>query len=178
MYETDRVTLRKFTLKDIDEFEKLNSSIEVMKYFPKVLTRGESLEFLERIIEKYDEQGFGLMACIEKKSGNFMGYIGLNSPNFNSFFTPTVEIGWRFKSEYWHKGYATEGASEIVKIGFVQLKLSEITSFTSIYNLPSQNVMKRLKMIKIAKFEHPNIEKESWLASHVLYRITFSEFNK
>ena len=52
-----------------------------------------------------------------------------------------------------------------------KLKFTEIYSFTSILNIKSENVMKRIGMKKIKESYHPKINKSDILAKHVLYKI-------
>ncbi|MCT8350606.1 MULTISPECIES: GNAT family N-acetyltransferase [Photorhabdus] len=55
---------------------------------------------------------------------------------------------------------------------FTQLKLEEIVAFTTISNLRSQKVMKRLDMVKDENtFLHPSLPNGHPLHEHVLYRI-------
>ncbi|ARB91478.1 N-acetyltransferase [Legionella longbeachae] len=39
-----------------------------------------------------------------------MGFIGLNHIKWEAPFGHAVEVGWRLGSQYWKKGYTTEGA--------------------------------------------------------------------
>ena len=102
---------------------------------------------------------------------NFVGYTGFLIPAFESFFTPCVEIGWRYKKEVWGNGFATEAANACLKYGFEVLKFDKIVSFTSRLNINSEKLMRRVGMTYVTDFEHPNIEKENILCPHVLYQI-------
>jgi RimJ/RimL family protein N-acetyltransferase len=86
---------------------------------------------------------------------------------------PCVEIGWRLARAHWRKGYATEGARAALKMGFEQLRLPEIVSFTSVLNLPSRAVMERIGMVDSGEdFEHPAVPEGHPLRLHCLYRLT------
>ncbi len=75
------------------------------------------------------------------------------------------------KKSVWGQGIATETAKECLKYAKNNLKLTEIYSFTSILNIKSENVMKRIGMKKIKEFYHPKINKSDILSKHVLYKI-------
>ncbi|MEZ7893267.1 MAG: GNAT family N-acetyltransferase [Candidatus Wallbacteria bacterium] len=175
---TKRLWLRPWQEKDAEPFCEMNSDPEVMKYFPNPLNNDETINFIERIKIKFAETGFGLFAVEVMQSGEFIGFIGLSQPKFKSFFTPCYEIGWRLKKNAWGQGYATEGAAECLKLGFGQLNLDKIYSFTAAINLRSENVMKRLGLIKEGEFPHPSLPPESPLSRHLLYAVTACEFNK
>ena len=103
MLETQRLILRHWCEEDLEPFAAMNRDAEVMKYFPSVLSRQESNSMVERIQTKFTSQGFGLWAVEEKLSGTFIGFIGLNRPNFQAHFTPVVEVGWRLARPFGEK---------------------------------------------------------------------------
>lgn len=117
------------------------------------------------------ENGFGLYVVENTITQEFLGYTGFMIANFEASFTPCVEIGWRFKKQYWGKGYATEAAKACLNYGFDTLGFDKIYSFTATPNIKSENVMKRIGMIKTGTFSHPKIDKEHILNLHVIYEI-------
>jgi ribosomal-protein-alanine N-acetyltransferase len=149
----------------------MNSDETVMKYFPAALNRNETIALIDRIEMYFDKNNFGLYAVEEKSAGTFIGFTGFSTPSFESYFTPCIEIGWRYRKESWGQGFATEAAKACLQYGFFQLGFQRVFSFTSTQNLLSENVMKRIGMIKTGEFDHPKIDKTNWLCKHVLYRI-------
>ena len=92
-------------------------------------------------------------------------------------FSPCVEIGWRLAKTDWSKGYASEAAKAALDYAFTGLQLDEVLSFTSVTNLPSAAVMKRIGMTNTHRnFMHPDIEAGHPLCEHVLYRADRSEW--
>ena len=166
---TERLILRRWRDTDCEPFARMNADPEVMRYFPRMLTREESDGFVDRIELQFDERGFGLWAIEVPGVAPFIGYTGLWVPPF----MPAVEIGWRLDQPYWGKGYATEAARAATADGFVRLGLREIVSFTSPLNTRSVAVMKRLGMTHdpADDFDHPNVPEGHRLRRHVLYRV-------
>ena len=150
----------------------MNGDSEVMQYFPSILSEEEVVKMLGRIKSHFDEWGYGLYATEEKHSKEFIGFIGLSHPRFESDFTPCVEIGWRLRKCSWGQGYATEGAKAVLNYAFTVLDLSEVFSFTALTNVPSYRVMEKIGMTREGVFIHPNLPVEHALAEHWLYRIT------
>ncbi|HMV41047.1 MAG TPA: GNAT family N-acetyltransferase [Leptospiraceae bacterium] len=173
LFESERHGFRKWRESDVSRFTNMNSDLEVMRYFPQLLSREESINLINRIQSHFEKWNFGLWAVEEKDSENFIGFIGLYYADFQSSFTPCVEIGWRLDSRFWGRGYATEGAKLCLQKGFEEFNLNEIYSFTSILNTKSENVMIKIGMQKVMDFEHPNLEKDHPLCKHVLYRILY-----
>jgi len=170
--ETERLILREWIDGDIQPFVDMNCDPDVMRFFPKHLTAEESRQFIAKSNSILLEKQFGLWAVEIKESGEFIGFIGLAIPTFETSFTPCTEIGWRLTKQSWGKGYATEGAKRVLQYAFKNLDLKEVVSFTSELNRPSIKVMERIGMKRSPSedFNHPRVEKGHRLERHVLYR--------
>ncbi len=172
--ETERLILRDWQEEDITPFAAMNQDPRVMECFPNTLTEIETRALVERIKVHIKQHGFGLYVCVLKGTQEFIGFVGLSVPNFTAHFTPCVEIGWRLAFPYWNKGYATEAAGAVLKMGFEQYHLKEIVSFTVVANQRSRHVMEKLGMThNVADdFDHPNVSIQHPLCRHVLYRLS------
>lgn len=170
-FETERLIFRHWKEDDLKEFRVMNKDLNVMKYFPKILTEQETDLFYNRIQDEFSDLGYGLYAVETKYNNEFIGFIGFHTATFNASFTPCVEIGWRLKYKAWGKGYATEGAKACLKYGLHTFNFDKVYSFTSKVNLQSQNIMKKIGMNKVMEFKHPNIKENSPLCQHVLYSL-------
>ena len=168
--ETPRLGLREWKDRDTPGFIEMNRDKRVMEFFPSLLSAEETLAMIERIRKCIAENNFGLWAAERKDTNEFIAFIGLSIPRFQSDFTPCVEIDWRLAYKHWGYGYATEAAAACIDYGFNILKLDEIVSFTSVLNTKSMNVMKKIGMEYVKDFEHPAIENGNRLKMHVLYK--------
>jgi RimJ/RimL family protein N-acetyltransferase len=123
---------------------------------PALLSAEQSNAGVDVRCRQFVERGWSNWAVELENTGEFIGFIGLSVPRRQLPFSPCVEIGWRLKRSAWGHGYATDGAKECLRVGFDQLGLEEIVSFTTSTNLPSISVMKRIGMSDAnADFEHP-----------------------
>jgi RimJ/RimL family protein N-acetyltransferase len=176
---TSRLKLRRWKDSDRPPFARLNSSSEVMRYFPRLLTTDESNAVVDRITQHFANHELGLWAVEILKSGEFIGFVGLQKVGMTTHFTPCVEVGWRLLSEFWGYGYAVEAAQAAMTDGFTRVELSEIVAMTSLLNLPSIRVMQKLGMFRdeIDDFDHPNIASDSKLCRHLLYRLRADQVN-
>jgi RimJ/RimL family protein N-acetyltransferase len=172
--ETERLILRRWIEADREPFALMGADPRVMEFLGETVSREQSDEMAERIEAHFQAHGFGLCAAELAESGEFIGFIGLAVPTFDAAFTPCVEIGWRLAAEYWGAGLATEGAREIVRYAFEELRLLELVSFTAIRNERSRRVMAKLGMTHDAteNFDHPKVTAGNPLRRHVLYRLT------
>ena len=168
---TARLGLRRFVAADVNALATMNRDEAVMKYFPALLTEAQTIAMMQRIDEHFEKNGFGLFAVENIATKEFIGLTGFAIPAFESFFTPCVEIGWRYKKEVWGSGFATEAAAACLHYGFTVLHFNKVLSFTAAINLNSEKVMQRIGMRKIGFFDHPSIEKGNALCKHVVYAI-------
>jgi RimJ/RimL family protein N-acetyltransferase len=166
----DSVSLRQWRESDFDRFAEMNADLDVMRYFLAPQSRDESRIAFDRVRRAIDEVGWGLWAV--EVGGEFAGLTGLSRPSFTAHFTPCVEVGWRFRREYWGKGVATIAARKAEAFAFSNLKLAEIVSFTTETNFPSRRLMERLGFQRnpLDDFEHPLVPFDHPLLPHVLYR--------
>jgi RimJ/RimL family protein N-acetyltransferase len=176
---TARLILRRWREFDREPFAAMNADPVVMARFPAPLTTAESEAFADAIEAAWDRNGFGLWAVEVVGGPPFIGFVGLAVPQFETHFTPAVEIGWRLDRHHWGHGYASEAGRSVLAAGFGELGLDEIVSFTSTANLRSRNVMERLGMHHdpADDFDNPRMPPGHPLVRHVLYRLTRAEWD-
>jgi ribosomal-protein-alanine N-acetyltransferase len=170
---TDRLVLRQWRDDDREPFAAMCADPEVMRYFPRLLTREESDALIENQGLLLELRGWGLWAVEVAGGAPFIGFVGLAEPQFDAHFTPCVEVGWRLAREQWGHGYATEAARAVVACAFDQLELDEIVALTTSANVRSRRVMERLGMTHdpADDFEHPLVPPGHPIRPHVLYRL-------
>lgn len=144
---TERLTLRKITIDDIDNIFQLDSNPDVMKYVgvPPVTQKEESAKMVENIINQYEKNGTARLAVIEKDSNQFIGWSGIKllTDEVNGFKN-VYELGYRFLPEFWGKGYATESALASLDLGFNQLNVDKIYAYADIDNESSNHILTKL----------------------------------
>jgi len=174
--ETERLLLRPWRDADREPFAALNADPEVMRHFPRPLSREESDTLADRIVARMDERGWGSFAVEIKGGEPFIGFVGPSVPSYEIPCGPCVEIGWRLARTAWGRGYATEAARAAVGLAVERLELREIVSFTVVANSRSRAVMERLGMTHdpADDFDHPLIEAGHPMRRHVLYRLSAS----
>lgn len=171
---TGRLVMRAWRDEDRSPFAALNADPSVMEHFPATLSRAQSDELVDRLVDRWRAGDPSLWAVEVPGVAPFIGYVGLLAPSFEAHFTPCVEVGWRLAAEHWGRGYATEGAAAALTFGVEELGLGEIVSFTVEANSRSRRVMEKLGMHHdpADDFDHPNLPDDHPMQRHVLYRIT------
>ncbi len=176
---TPRLYLRQWQPEDRPAFAALNADPLVMRYFPGPLSPSASDELARRLQGLIQERGWGCWAVEIPGTVPFIGFVGLHVPSANLPFSPCVEIAWRLAADFWGKGYASEAADAVLRVGFEQLGLDEIVSFATATNHRSIAVMQRLGMSHTGEiFDHPEIPIDNALRPHVLYRLTKAQWRQ
>lgn len=176
MISTERLILRQWDDEDLYPFSRLCRDKNVMEFFPKLLTEDESFGMGKKIKSLIAERGWGFWAIEIPGESKFIGFVGLHISKESMPFSPCVEIGWRLAKPYWGMGYATEAAKASLRYAFANLGLDEVVSFTTVANIRSQAVMKKIGMSYESNFEHPDLEPSDPLCEHVLYKISKDEW--
>lgn len=145
--ETERLLLRPWSPTDIEDLAALFAEPKVWHYpFGRGLSRLESEQFLDRQMEHWEANGFGMWAAVLTESAQLIGYIGLSIPSWLPQVLPAVEIGWRLHPDYWGRGLATEGGRASLRHGFEAVDLDRIISIFTPDNVASGRVMEKLRM--------------------------------
>ena len=82
------------------------------------MSKDETVGFLERVLARYESDGFGIEALIDRASGTMIGWAGLAVPHFLPEILPAVEVGWRLSGPWRGRGLATEAGAAAVEFGF------------------------------------------------------------
>jgi RimJ/RimL family protein N-acetyltransferase len=170
--KTERLLLRQWRDEDLPNMASINADPEVMKFFPKLLSRQESNAAVDKFKSLISNNGWGFWAVESTRDRTLIGLVGLHKPAYALPFGPCVEIGWRLARACWGQGYATEAGIACLDFAFNELDLSEVFAFTPDSNMKSRAVMERLNMENLqANFNHPTVPLNSPLREHVVYQI-------
>ncbi|MBA4097266.1 MAG: GNAT family N-acetyltransferase [Rhodospirillum sp.] len=176
---TPRLLLRPWRDDDVEAFAAMFDDPAVMEFL-RPADRATIEAIVGRVHAHFDRHGFGWWAAELRKTGAFIGFIGLATIPFEAHFTPAVEIGWRLASAYWGQGYATEGARASLEAAFTRLGLDDIVSITVPANARSCRVMERIGMTRDPNgdFDHPRLAEGDPLRRHLLYRINRAQWQQ
>jgi len=160
--ETARLQLRPFTLDDISELDKVFSDADVMKFSSAGVMSREAIEaFIHDMLKSYQENGFGLWALIERRSGKLIGCCGLNPSDIENAIKvdpaheqACIEIGYRLAKAYWGQGLASEAAKATLDYAFNNLQLKRIIAIIAKQHSASINVAKKVGMKKVNSAEY------------------------
>ncbi len=144
MIETPRLILRPWTMDDYDDFLRLRTNPEIMRYIkPKGIPTAEQVrERLEKALAVHEKHGFGLCAVILRDTGRIIGWCGLQP--FDE--TDEIEIGYAVEKEFWGQGIVSEAAAALLGYGFETVGLERIVAVAIPENRGSSRVMEKIGM--------------------------------
>lgn len=171
---TERLAVRRFTPGDLDLLVRLYSDPEVMRFTGGIQTREKTATILqERILAYYDQHpGLGIWLTHERASGAPVGLHLLNHIRD----AEVIQVGYVLCRESWGRGYATEMATRLLRYGFGELGLPQISAITDLPHVDSQRVLLKIGLERAGERHFPAYgeaplafftrDAESWLAEH------------
>lgn len=148
--ETGRLVLREMTPDDLPALSAILQDEQTMYAYEGAMSDAETKAWLDRQLERYAADGFGLWAVCLKETGAMIGQAGVTLQPVEGEELP--EIGYLFNRAYWHKGYAAEAAIACRRFAFTVLGFPEIYSIIRDTNLASMNVAIRNGMTVRRRF--------------------------
>lgn len=139
--ETERLTLRQFAISDMAAVGRMLLNEDVQRYLGGPQAKpSDHWKYISSSVGHWALRGYGPYAVVEKASGDFVGRVGFLHPET----WPGLEIAWTLDRPHWGKGYATEAAIAIGRIGFGILKADRLISLIHPENIDSQKVAGRM----------------------------------
>ena len=133
--ETDRLFLREMNMDDFDALYQVLADSEIMQHYPYTFDEKRVRDWIERNMNRYVKDGFGLWAVCLKDTGEMIGDCGLTLQNIEGEMLP--EIGYHIRRDKQHKGYAKEAAKGVLEWAKENTDYSALYSYCKYTNLPS-----------------------------------------
>ena len=114
--ETERLLLREMNMGDYDALYKILADSDIMRHYPYTFDERRVRGWIERNMERYLRDGFGLWAVCLKDNGEMIGDCGLTLQNIEGEMLP--EIGYHIRRDCHRKGYAKEAAKAVMDWAF------------------------------------------------------------
>ena len=163
---TPRLLLRRFTPDDTPAMWELLQDEEVNTFLPwfPVKTLEEARQHLqERYLSQYSRaQSYHYAVCL-RETGQLIGYANVSD-------TEARDLGYGFRKEFWHQGFATEAARAVVE----QLRrdgVPYITATHDVNNPHSGGVMRKLGM------QYQYSYREQWQPKDILVTFRMYQLN-
>ena len=172
--ETERLTLRTWTLDDAEDGFRIWSDPEVMRYIGKGQPNADVEEtrgWLNRMIAHQQKHGFCFWAVVDKESNQLIGSCGLA---YQLDGGPPIEFGYTLARAYWGRGLATEAASASLSYVFKNLPVTEIAASVDSRNVASRRVLEKIGF-RYQRTEQTGDGVDLWYTARPLKRESLGE---
>ena len=163
--ETERLLLRQLRLEDVYEYyERLFGDADVSRYmcFQPHQDIAESLESLQRKLDKYEQGPYYCWGITEKDEDSLIGLIELLRFDEGD---SSCSFVYMLGCNYWNRGYGTEALQAVFRFALEELEVERITADHMSGNPASGAVMRKAGMTHIAteqaKYEKPGMVQDA-----------------
>ncbi|WP_374567033.1 GNAT family N-acetyltransferase [Ideonella sp.] len=99
-------------------------------------------EWIGVTLRNYATRGYGMVALVERTTGEVIGFCGLVHPGGQ----PDAEIKYALRRDHWGRGLATEAATALLAWGASALGLRQVMATAAPENVASHRVLLKAGM--------------------------------
>ena len=173
--ETERLLLRAFTPADFEAFAAMRADAEVMRFIGQPTgphTREQAEGWQEKNDRRWQDNGFGMWAVVERATEELAGWCGLSRLED----TQEVEVGYGLARRAWGRGLATEAARASLRYGFERVGLPRIAAVVNPANHASRHVVEKLGLRHVKVARHYGADLDYFEISRAEFRPTASPY--
>ena len=153
IFETERLYLREMVPEDFDALYLVLGDPSIMQYYPYSFDEKRVRDWIERNINRYKDNGFGLWAVCLKKTGEMIGDCGLTIQDIDGEQLP--EIGYHVHKKYWRRGLGKEAARAVRDWAFENTGYDVLYSYMKYTNVGSYSTAMANGMKKVKEYPDP-----------------------
>lgn len=148
--ETERLYLREMTQNDFDDLFAVLGDSFITQHYPYSFDENRVRGWIEKNIQRYKNEGFGLWAVCLKNTDEMIGDCGLTIQNIDGELLP--EIGYHIRRDMQRQGFAKEAAKAVRDWGFKNTDYNEIYSYMKYTNVASYKTAISTGMKKVKEY--------------------------
>lgn len=142
--ESKRLYYRKLNEADIADWLVFFENNDRLHFLGLDMTKEHTMlaeEWIRKQLLRYETEGFGQLAVIEKSSDQLIGLGGLIPRELNE--QNQLEVTYSIKKEFWGMGYGTEIARQMKEFGQLHNLSGDFISIIHKDNVASINVARK-----------------------------------
>ena len=144
--EGNKILLRPFTLEDRAAKNRIDKVWDIREHLG-------CQPNLEVDVKEFQQQGYGLIAIVDRATGDVVGYAKLQRPDWQKALG--LELVLAVAPEARRKGIAREAAQKLIEIACGPLKQKQVVGRVALTNNASLNLVDELGMKKVGEREDP-----------------------
>ncbi len=139
---TERLVLRRPVEADLEGFALMSADPEVMRHIGlgRPYDRGTAERAFAMHLAHWDEVRFGLRSALDRRTGEYLGFVGISTVPGPGLGTGECEIGWRMRRAAQGRGLATEGALAVRDHARAALGIRRLVALIQPANAASKRV--------------------------------------
>jgi ribosomal-protein-alanine N-acetyltransferase len=156
MAESARLILRKPSLQDVNALFDIFGDPRTNAFNPAgpYRKRSDADATITRWLLHWERHGFGEWAvCLKSDPTEIIGFGGLSYSMFGKH--EKINLGYRFSSEVWGQGIASEFAETAVHAGFRIMRFERILASVGENNLASRRVLEKTGLRQVDMIPAP-----------------------
>lgn len=146
--DTARLVMDEMTDADLPALRAILQDPAAMVAYEGAFSEAETAAWLRRMRQRYADDGFGLWAV--RRNGEMIGQCGITRQPIED--DEVLEVGYLFRRDQWHRGFAVEAATAARDWAFDTLDAPAVWAKIRDTNLASMNVAIRLGMTVRRRF--------------------------
>ncbi|MBB4397505.1 GNAT family N-acetyltransferase [Bradyrhizobium sp. ERR14] len=139
-FSTDNLNAERLNESHLDDLVALHLDPEASRYLGGVRSAEATEKYLVANMAHWDQYGFGLWT-LRTKDGAFAGRAGIRHILVND--VDEIEIAYAFVRGVWGRGFASEIATALTRIGLSQLELPSLIGIVYVANGASRRVLEK-----------------------------------
>lgn len=157
--ETDRCVVREITVEDVDRLYEIYAEPSVTKYMDNLFAdREEEKAYTQGYIRNmYGFYGYGMWIVEVKYLGRVIGRVGIEPCGEEN------ELGYVIAEPWRRLGIAKEVCRAVMKYGFEELGLDQISARVQRENQPSKGLLQNLGFQKHSETADSDVIMEKWI---------------
>ena len=157
--ETERCAVREITVGDVDRMYEIYAEPSITEYMDDLYADREKEKdyTLEYIRNMYGFYGYGMWVVEEKHSGRVIGRAGIEPCG------EEAELGYVIARPWQRLGIAGEVCRAILKYGFEELGMDQISARVQSANQPSKRLLQKLGFQKYSETAESDVIMEKWI---------------
>jgi len=150
LLETERLGLRYFRKSDLEALHQILSDPTTMQFWPKPYSHEQTQAWLQRHIQRLENDGFARFAVFLKGTNTLIGDCGVNKSKVNGKWEN--DLGYIIHHPYWKQGFALEASKACLDFAFQELKLKSVVANMADEHIASQKTALKLGFTKELEF--------------------------
>jgi [ribosomal protein S5]-alanine N-acetyltransferase len=152
--ETERLTIRSFSIHDVPAYAAVVADPEVMRYLGEIQNRATAHAYVVDCIERDIYSGISRYAVLRRPTDELFGFCGFKDLR-HDVEDGWIDFGWRYRRTAWRQGIGIEAARAVYGYGLAELGLANVEARAHQDNVASLRIIELLGFRWLEDYDTP-----------------------